>query len=53
MSDIKNTEALFDILESCPKNQTVVNNLVKAWAIINSKKYEKIVCAISGGVIQM
>ncbi len=44
---------LFDVLESCPKNQTILDNLVRAWAIINNAKYEKIVCTISGGVILM
>lgn len=37
------------LLKNCPKNQTIYNNLIKAWTIINNKKYKKIVCAVSGG----
>ncbi len=37
------------LLESCPKNQTIGDNLVRAWSKINSPKYEKIKCSISGG----
>lgn len=37
------------ILENCPINQTICDNLVRAYAIINNPKYEKIVCTISGG----
>lgn len=43
--------SMFELLESCPINQTICDNLIKAWARINNR-YEKIVCSISGGVIQ-
>lgn len=36
-------------MDKCPKNQTILDNLVIAWSKINSPKYKKIVCAISGG----
>lgn len=42
-------KTLDSLLENCPKNQTIGDNLVIAWAKINSIKYEKIVCFISGG----
>lgn len=38
-----------ELLQDCPMNQTIVNNLVRAWSIVNSSKYNKIVCNISGG----
>lgn len=40
---------LDSLLENCPKNQTIGDNLVIAWSKINSPKYKKIVCSISGG----
>ena len=42
-------KTLDSLLENCPKNQIIGDNLVRAWAKINSSKYEKIVCSISGG----
>ena len=44
----KNTN-LFDLLETMPKNQIIVDNLVRAWSKINSPLYKKPVCSISGG----
>lgn len=41
--------SLEELLDSCPKNQIIGDNLVRAWSKINSTKYEKIVCKISGG----
>lgn len=38
-----------ELLQTCPKNQIIGDNLVRAWSKINSNKYEKIVCSISGG----
>lgn len=38
-----------DLLQVCPKNQVIIDNLVRAWSIINSPKYNKAVCSISGG----
>lgn len=40
---------LDEILESCPQNTTVVNNIIKAYHKINLCEYDKIVCSISGG----
>ena len=42
-------KTLIGLLENCPKNQTIGVNLVRAWSKINSDKYKKIVCSISGG----
>ena len=41
--------SLDELLQTCPKNQIVGDNLVRAWSKINSSKYKKIVCSISGG----
>lgn len=38
-----------ELLLNCPKNQTICDNLIRAWKIINDEKYQKIVCSISGG----
>ncbi|MFR3126402.1 MAG: phosphoadenosine phosphosulfate reductase family protein [Coprococcus sp.] len=38
-----------ELIQDCPKNQTILDNLIRAWAIINKPIYEKIVCSISGG----
>ncbi len=42
-------KTLDSILKNCPKNQIIGDNLIRAWTKINSSKYEKIVCSISGG----
>lgn len=41
--------SLEELIETCPKNQTIGDNLIRAWAKINSDKYKKIMCSISGG----
>ena len=47
---MENKEKSLDkILENCPRNEVIGNNLVKAWSIINRLHYKKIVCSISGG----
>lgn len=42
-------QSIYDLLQDCPKNNTITDNLIRAWAKINSPKYKKIVCTISGG----
>ena len=42
-------KTLIGLLKDCPKNQTIGDNLVRAWSKINSPKYNKEVCTISGG----
>lgn len=42
-------KTLDSLLDNCPKNQIIGDNLIRAWSKINSSKYEKIVCSISGG----
>lgn len=40
---------LMELISEAPKNQIIGDNLVRAWSKINSNKYKKIVCSISGG----
>lgn len=40
---------IYEILETCPKNKTIVDNFIRAYSIINNDKYKNIVCSISGG----
>lgn len=40
---------LFNILEQCPKNKTIIDNVTKAYSKINSPLYKRIICSISGG----
>lgn len=40
---------LNELLEHCPKNQTISDNLIRAWSKINNPLYKKIACSISGG----
>ena len=41
--------SLDELLNDVPKNQTIGDNLIRAWSIINNDKYETIVCSVSGG----
>lgn len=47
--DIEKAKNLEELLDTCPKNQIIGDNLIRAWSKINSSKYEKIACTISGG----
>lgn len=42
-------ESLDELLHDCPKDQVIGDNLIRAWSKINSLKYKRIVCSISGG----
>lgn len=43
------TLGINEVLDTLPQDETIVNNFIKAWKIINNPDYEKIVCSISGG----
>ena len=47
--ELKKAGSLDELLSDCPKNQTIGDNLVRAWSKVNSPKYKKILCSISGG----
>lgn len=44
-----NSFNLIELLEECPKNEIIVNNLIIAYSKINSSLYDKILCSVSGG----
>ena len=46
---LKKADSIEELLSNCPKNQIIGDNLIRAWTKINSPKYKKIVCTISGG----
>lgn len=46
-SKLIKAKSISDLLENCPINETIGNNLVKAFAKIN--QHESAVCSISGG----
>lgn len=48
-SNLYRPSGITELLDGCPKSQTIGDNLVRAWSKINSNKYEKEVCTISGG----
>lgn len=41
--------SLEELIDSCPVNDVIGDNLVKAWSKINHPYYKKILCTISGG----
>ena len=48
-SNLYRPNNITELLDGCPVNQTIGDNLIKAWSKINSDKYKKEVCTISGG----
>lgn len=48
-SNLSKAQDLDELLEHCPVNKIIGDNLIRAWSKINSPKYKKIVCSISGG----
>lgn len=46
---VKKANSLEELLNDCPRNQIIGDNLTRAWAKINSPLYSKIICGISGG----
>lgn len=47
--ELHKANSITELLNDCPQNQIIGDNLVKAWAKINNPAYENIVCSISGG----
>ena len=46
---VQKANTIEELLNDCPVNQTICDNLIRAWVIINNTKYKKIICSISGG----
>lgn len=49
MKEIKHCQSLDELLKDCPKNEVILNSLIKSWNKINSPLYDKIFCSVSGG----
>lgn len=49
MGEYKTEKTLDSLLQDCPRDSIIGDNLIRAWAKINSPLYIKIVCTISGG----
>ena len=47
--NLSKASSLEELIENCPENKVIGDNLVKAWTLINDDRYEKIVCTVSGG----
>lgn len=47
--EVKKFEGVEDAIKQCPKNDVIIDNMIKAWTYINDDKYKKIVCSVSGG----
>ena len=43
------THSLDDLLKTVPRNQTIGDNFIRAWSIINKSQYQNICCFISAG----
>ena len=48
-NSLRKAKTLDELLDTCPCNQIIGDNLIRAWSKINSPKYQKELCAISGG----
>lgn len=46
---VEKANSLDDLIKNCSENQIIGDNLIRAWAKINSPLYSKILCGISGG----
>ena len=46
---VQKANTIEELLQDCPVNSIIGDNLIRAWSKINSHKYKKIVCSISGG----
>lgn len=47
--NLTKAKSITELLDRCPKNKIICDNLIRAWSKINSPKYNKIVCTVSGG----
>ena len=46
---VQKANTIEELLQDCPVNSVVGDNLVRAWSKINNSKYSHIICSISGG----
>lgn len=46
---VQKANTIEELLQDCPVNSVIGDNLIRAWSIINNDKYNSILCSISGG----
>lgn len=46
---VQKANTIEELLQDCPVNSIIGDNLIRAWSKINSHKYLYILCSISGG----
>lgn len=46
---VQRANTIEELLQGCPVNSIIGDNLIRAWSKINSSKYLYILCSISGG----
>ena len=46
---VQKANTIEELLQDCPVNSVIGDNLIRAWSIINNDKYDSILCSISGG----
>lgn len=46
---VQKANTIEELLQDCPTNSVIGDNLIRAWSIINNDKYNSILCSISGG----
>lgn len=49
MDRVQPYESINDLIAECPKDKIIGDNFIKAWYKINSQKYNKVLCTVSGG----
>lgn len=46
---VEKANSIEELIATCPQNQVIGDNLIRAWSKINNPQYNSIVCSISGG----
>lgn len=46
---VQKANTIEELLQDCPVNSVIGDNLIRAWSKINNPKYNRILCSISGG----
>ena len=46
-NSLRKAKTLDDLLDTCPRNKIIGDNLIRAWSKINDDKYKYPICTIS------
>lgn len=49
MMEVKKYKNIDELVQNCPRNSIIGENLIRAWSKVNSPLYDKIICLVSGG----